>query len=390
MHVLVLPSFYPQDDNPNKGIFFKEQIDYLSKCGIKIGIVYREDRSIREITISKLKRFHFQTIEYKDGKINGFIKHGWNLIPHKFSLGIWNWILDTVILGKKYIEIFGKPDIIHAHNACYAGYSAMILSKMYNIPYVVTEHFSGHFNNNIKYFDKIYLKKVYSYSKVNISVSSELKRLLVDKYMIDIDKIKIIPNMVNCSFSNYKPKLVSYNTFYFIAICNLIEIKNIDILIKAFAKSFKGNAHIHLNIGGSGDKQSKLIQLVETLHLKNQITFLGNLSREQVRDNLHSANVLVLPSKYETFGVVLIESLSTGTPVIGTNSGGPIDIIADNTGLLVEPNNVEELSKALENIYTNYYKYDGYYISEYARDNFSKEKVGQKIISLYNNILDAN
>jgi glycosyltransferase involved in cell wall biosynthesis len=78
-----------------------------------------------------------------------------------------------------------------------------------------------------------------------------------------------------------------------------------------------------------------------------QVSFLGAIPRDVVRDSMWAANCFVLPSHAENFGVVLIEALSTGLPVISTRCGGPEDIITDEVGLLLRPGDEEGLADAL-------------------------------------------
>ncbi|SNX52921.1 glycosyltransferase [Thermoanaerobacterium sp. RBIITD] len=388
-HILQIPYFYPQNEKPLWGIFFKEQFNALSRENIKVGIIYPENRSIRELNLKKLKDNHFQIKLYDEDGVYIYRKHGWNIIPHKFTLGIYIWINEAVKLGIKYIKKFGKPDIIHAHNACYAGYAAKILSDKFYIPYVITEHSSGHFLNNIKLIDKLFLRGIYNNSKINITVSNELKKLLCQKYSLSSDKFMVIPNMVDTDFFTVKPKIIDDNFFSFLTICNLVPIKNVDILIKAFYKAFKDNKNVMLKIGGIGSEYEKLKKIVIENNIEDKVKFLGILTREKVKEEMQKSNVFVLASKYETFGVVLIEALATGTPVIATKCGGPNDIVKDGVGVLVKPNDINELIKALKYIYKNYQTYDSYKIRNYCYNNFGQKITIKTVIDLYSKAIDS-
>ena len=76
--------------------------------------------------------------------------------------------------------------------------------------------------------------------------------------------------------------------------------------------------------------------LVQEKALTEQVTFLGSLTREQVRQEVSEADAFVLSSEYETFGVVVIEALALGKPVIATRCGGPESIVVPSVGYLVE------------------------------------------------------
>jgi glycosyltransferase involved in cell wall biosynthesis len=92
------------------------------------------------------------------------------------------------------------------------------------------------------------------------------------------------------------------------------------------------------------------MSLCEQLGISQNVRFLGELSREGVKAAMWEANALVLSSFQESFGIVLIEAMSTGLPVVATRCGGPEDIVTEETGILVEPGNIEQLSEAMQRV----------------------------------------
>ena len=103
---------------------------------------------------------------------------------------------------------------------------------------------------------------------------------------------------------------------------------------------------------------------------------------------MQMANLLVLPSRFEAFGVVLIEAMSTGCPVLSTHSGGPSHIVKENSGLLVEPDSVDELEEAIEKMYLNYNRYEAEEIREDVISNYSKDVIRDKYHNLILEILN--
>ena len=115
--------------------------------------------------------------------------------------------------------------------------------------------------------------------------------------------------------------------------------------------------------------------------------FLGLLDRDKVRETMWKANAFVLPSYFETFGVVLIEAMATGLPVISTKCGGPEDFITSDVGYLVSPGDIEGLAKAMINLLDNYSSFDSIEISKIIRNKFSYEAVASSLSNIYNKIL---
>ncbi len=175
--------------------------------------------------------------------------------------------------------------------------------------------------------------------------------------------------------------------FTFLTVAFLKKIKGIDILIRAFYEAFSNQDNIKLKIGGDGVEKERLMNLVDSLNLNNQVEFLGQLSRSEVSYEMQNNNIFVLPSRFETFGVVLIEALASGMPVISTKCGGPEDIVSKEVGELVKTDDVQQLRKALEYMYLNYYKYNPIKLSNYCKDNFGKEYITNKLLSIYREII---
>lgn len=120
--------------------------------------------------------------------------------------------------------------------------------------------------------------------------------------------------------------------------------------------------------------------------MESQVQFLGALDRKEVILQMNKCDAFVLASKFETFGVVLIEALSCGKPVISTKSGGPNVIVNENNGLLVPVDNIKELSNAMLDLYQNYSRYNPNNIRNDCYARFSETVIAKRIINLYNSI----
>lgn len=383
-HILIVPSFYPQEENRQRGQFFREQALALFDSGKKIGVIYSETRSIKDITFSGIKKNHFQLTYYSDNGLKTITRHSWNIIPHKFLIGVFLWIIDMIILGIRYNKRFGKPNIIHAHNVCYAGLVARILSKIFSVPYVITEHSSEHATSKIGVIKFKIIKKTYLHCNKVITVSNQLVNLISQKYGITKHNMTVINNMVDTEFFYLKDKTNGLgDKFVFLTVCNLGPIKNVDILIKAFKLAFSGNEKFLLRIVGTGDMEKKLKALVVELALEKQVQFLGRLNKDGVREEMCNSDVFVIASKYETFGIVLIEALATGTPVIGTKVGGQIEIVNEENGILVEANNIEMMAKKMKYIMQNVGKYDSNILRKYVVKRYSKTHIIDMLNNLY-------
>ncbi len=388
-HILVIPSWYPTEQNPINGIFFKEQSEALAKYGFKVSVIYAETQEgLKKITINKFKKNHFQ-IEIKN--INNVLTYrflGWSFPPKISRLKISFWINRMLNLADKYIQENGKPDIIHAHCALWGGYVAYLISRKYGIPYILTEHFTGYARNLVKPWEKVKAKCVIQGSSFNLAVSKSFADLLDHIFNLDKNSFGVMPNIVDIEYFNLPDCNRVTKPFIFLNVSFLTPKKGIDILIKAFNMAFKDNENVLLKIGGDGEQRQELEQLVNELGINNKVIFLGLLDRQAVKNAMHNANALVISSYYETFGVVAIEAMSTGLPVIATKCGGPEDIItSDKLGILINRGDINEMANALKYMYNNYKSYNQELIRKHTIENYNDQVIVKKLEKIYNKVL---
>ena len=155
-------------------------------------------------------------------------------------------------------------------------------------------------------------------------------------------------------------------------IASLDANKDQATLIEAFALYFK-DKRASLRIGGNGSLLGDLRKLVRRLEVENQVTFIGHLDRPLVIREMHDADCFVLSSHQETFGVVLIEALACGTPVISTRCGGSEDIVNEKNGLLVPLGDITSLGEAMVQMTQTKGEYDAGALREECRSRFGDE-----------------
>lgn len=382
-HILIIPSWYPSSSTDLHGSFFREQAHALKKAGHKVGVIAPTLRSLRDFK-GIFKKPYGMSYELDDG-INTYRYHSVNFFQRIPNLNIKRWEKIGEKLFKDYIQKNGMPDIIHVHSLIFAGFIAFNINQQYKIPYVVTEHLSS-FARGLISSDVIdSLQPVVEEASRCIAVSDEFKKLL--NVLFKVNSWIYIPNIVNNNFLTAELKHNKKEQFTFINICFLYRNKRVDILIHAFAQAFKGNKYIRLNIGGDGPEKNNLLKLVKKLGVSEQVEFLGKLTREQVKNQMLNSDAFVLSSEYETFGVVLVEALALGKPIIATKCGGPESIVSKEVGYLVEKNSIDNLAKAMRDLIETYSQFEARQIREYCAIEFSEEAVVKKLEIIYTDIL---
>ncbi|MCF6457517.1 glycosyltransferase [Pseudoalteromonas sp. MMG024] len=329
-HILALPVNYPNPANSVAGTFFQSQVNSLREFGHTVGVV-----SFCLLRISELK--HISYIDQLE--TNNEIQLCFPAVPKLQSLNHKIRTLLTTRLIKRYIKACGKPDVIHVHVYSAAG-AAIWAKEKYGIPYVITEHYSHFANNQITpYFHKV-ARSAFKNANACLAVSKSLCNTLEEMFHLNF---QCIPNIVGSEFQVLSVGKSDFGKFI-LNVASLVPIKNHERLINAFSIVAKSNNHLNLVIVGDGPLREQLGNLVKSLCLSDRVYFLGTQNKIQIATLMNQAELFCLSSDYETFGVVLIEALACGLPVVAPNVGGIPEIInSDELGILC---NLSESSMA--------------------------------------------
>ena len=284
-----------------------------------------------------------------------------------FVAGWW----DVFALKKmrKVIDRF-KPSVVHAHLARGA-YMAGKICLRNKVPLVVKTH---------NYVDLKYYKNV----DVFISTTKKQQQYLIQEG-VSPESINVIPNFSRLSTVDSVSRYINDPTVI-ASYGRMVKKKGFDILLKAFAKAIKAGTEAFLCLGGDGVEKNNLQHLCDELGINNHVKFCGWVDSVDVF--LDAADIFVLPSLDEPFGIVVLEAMAMGKPIIATKSQGPSEILDDDTSYLVEVGNVDVLANTLSIAVTN--KGERLKKAEKAlcvfNNTYSKKAVVPKIVQLYKRI----
>ncbi|RLC49769.1 MAG: glycosyltransferase family 4 protein, partial [Candidatus Cloacimonadota bacterium] len=295
----------------------------------------------------------------------------------------------------KFIEITKevaadfKPDIIHAQHLWITPFAA---SKT-GIPYVITVHGTDlmGYKKDERYHK--FAREAAANAKKIITISRQVHREATEifaefkkKFVLNsngfddkifrtktVDKKELLQSF---GIEKIPQKIVSF-------VGKFAHFKGVDILIKAARIVSDKIPDVAFLLAGDGELRSELEKMKKDLELNN-LYFLGHQNQETVASIYNIADISVVPSRVEPFGLVAIEALACGTPVVATNAGGLPDFINEKVGNLVEMDNPQALANAiifeLEN---NTKKTKGKFAAEYAKKNYSWNKTLEKVIEIY-------
>jgi glycosyltransferase involved in cell wall biosynthesis len=354
--------------------------------GVKTGVVFPDLRTTIGARADDWLSRRFQVVEGEDEGVFTMRVMGWR-IPRAKKMTRGLWVNQVQRLVKLYVRRCGVPDLIHAQCVHEAGVAALTAKREWKIPYVVTEHFTGYARGIMTDAQLARARDVFTQADRVVTVSHALARDI--KGYAGSQDIKVIPNLVDTEFFAPPPQVRPRDPFRFLFVGFLTEKKGVADLLRAFAGAFGSRDDVRLDIGGDGELRPSLEKLASELGLGGRVDFLGSLTRDQVRDALWRANAVVSAARVETFGVVLIEAMSTGIPVIVTRCGGPEDFVTENVGRLVPLDNGAEMQKAMQELVSSYNSWQeaAPAIRSYAEDNFGERTVGSRLIETYNSVI---
>lgn len=375
MKVLVIPYNYPTTENPHRAIFIAEQVQALRTEGHTVDVLGAIPKTISDILRSRSLFFGALGSEKRVVSIPAF---KWTKrLNQLIAMFIGKFLVKTYLKEND----FNLPDVVHVHNASSAAV-AIWFQRTYHVPFVITEHSSLLWNTDSieqSVFSKT--KKAYQMSAANIAVSEKFSEHLSREFST---KFEYVPNVVDLGFFSSESvgraeSQCSSPIIKFISIGNLTENKNHQLIIRNIKQLRSEGINAILKIAGDGPEKSNLRRLINELKLDNEVELLGYQNRLEIRELLFDSDYFLLPSKKETFGVVLIEALAMGLPVIAIKNGGSESIIKPELGILVnsDVNFKEGINQLLSTSFSTSI------IKKHVAENYSQQAVARRLIAIY-------
>jgi L-malate glycosyltransferase len=390
MKVWVIPSWYP----PRGGFFFQEHSQALARAGARVTVVAGLHTSLKQFPLLK-PWTALRTTHSTAGNFREITRKFW-IIPFSDQPNARAWIRSMVSFFEDQVQKYGPPDIIQVHSSLWAGVVAARLNEKFGFAYVITEHRSRFVYNTpeskamFQSWHHPLLQQAFERASYIITVSDALQERILHYAPGMASNISSVPNMVDVDFfsppasKQSKPE----TPFTFFSLAHHIRLKGLDTLLDAFAQAVsQDNPNLRLVIGGDGPERPALERQCRSLALEKLVQFTGELNRQQVKQHMQAADAFVLPSRFEAFGVVFIEAMACGLPVIAARAGGPETFITPETGMLVPAGQPQVLAEAMLQMAGQPEAFSTQEIRKYAAAHFSKEAVAGKYLDIYRQIL---
>lgn len=278
-----------------------------------------------------------------------------------------------------------SPDMIHFQSYS-VGAASTIVGWLYGIPLVATEHSSEFYRLPLSKLHRLGALLAFKGAQTVMPVSASLRLAIEENYRIQAN-FRVVPNAVDIAL--FQPTPIPDRSEYFhkrilfVGTLDKSHKKGMPYLLDALGELNCRRQDWLLDIVGDGPSRTQYQKKVADLGIADKVVFYGMIPKPQVAHLMRRSHFLVSASVYETFGVALVESLASGRPVIATDCGGPSEFVTADVGALVSPQDSKALAQAIDTMLDEHVCYDPMALSNYARDRFSLEAVGQILNTVY-------
>ncbi len=372
MRILIAGRGYSGREKEALGIFEMDQLRALRAAGHDVRFAAVDTRSARHPRPMGFREFRYEGAHVYYESLPG--------VPGSLQRRIQSLAAERLWRG---IRRSGwTPEVVHAH----FGAGVLEPARRLGIPCVYTEHLSMANQETLTAGELSWLRHTYALPDRLLCVSEALSRRIRDNTGFEA---AVVPNIVDTEvFASAPVRRETRRPFRFVSAGNLIPVKDFGMLLEALAEVRSREPDVTLTILGRGPLEDELRARAKALGLEEQVDLPGFVSRETMAELYREADAFVLASQAETFGVVYIEAMAAGLPVIATDCGGPADFLREDNGILIPVGEEKALADAMERMIRNRESYDSATIARSARDRFSPAAVAGELETVYRQIVE--
>lgn len=385
MKVLWLMSWYPNKLSPYAGDFLKRHAEAVSLYE-DVHVIFVVKDVYGEITNDVFVE------ENISGRLTETIVY---YHVKKYYLSA----LEKLMSHRKYLELYrkhirkkvqsSKPSLIHVHIGMKAGVPGMWAKRKFKIPLLVSDQWTGLLQESLDNFDhlpvyakKLWYKIIASADEIS-AVSTHLGVAI--KRRFNIKQCRVIPNVVDTRIFFMNENTVDRSN-HFIHISTLADFKNPDLIIQAFYYVTKKNPNAKLSIIGPYSNDYRI--MIEQLGLQNNIFMVGEMPQTLLVKKIKKSDALILYSRYETFGCVIIVAQACGIPVIVSDIPVMHETVQEGiNGFFAPPQNAQALAATIVKFMQDKPSIDRSAISAKVSSKYSYRVVGKMFSDWYNEVL---
>jgi glycosyltransferase involved in cell wall biosynthesis len=286
---------------------------------------------------------------------------------------------------KRYRQQYGRPKGILVHVAFKAGIIALLFKLIYRIPFILFERWSGMLDGakpnfrELHFFQRHLWKTIAKSAECLVTVSHHLGRQINRLHLKK--SYFVIPNIVDDQLF-YTVQKTEKSNFRFIHVSTLDYPKNFEDILRA--TQIVRDAGYKIELVVYGPFQPHLLELTNVLNLKGMVTFKGEVEHAIIAQAMQQSDALILYSRYETFGNVIVEANSCGLPVIVSNYPTFEELVQEKfNGIVAKGEAPEELAMKMQWIIDHYHTFDSERISRSTMEKYHPQVIGKLFDQLF-------
>lgn len=397
--VLIISHMFPHPDQPMLGPFVLEQVKALREhAGIDARVIVGRPfwMNLRRRPWMLWRRHRQYKAFYKTCTWRDL--HGVPVLylPYQILFGFWHHerTYSSALLGRiDEVRDQFPFTCVHAHSSYLDGSVGWQIARRFGVPLIITEHMNPF--SILTDDPRVRRRTVQSLEAADRVIGvSQVQRDSVLPWMApqSADRLIVLPNGVDMKLFQPSPNRRRNPTApRLLYVGHFADYKNLPLLVEAMARLLVRLPQARLRLIGSGatpEEEAAIKRLVVQRGIQDNVEFLGQQSREAVaRIMREKSDMLVLASRTESFGCVLIEAMACGLPVVSTRSGGPEDIVTDPfLGRLCENFNPDALAEAMFQVASQLHSFDAQRIHRHVAKHFSYRSLALKLAELYGDL----
>jgi glycosyltransferase involved in cell wall biosynthesis len=366
LRILVLSDWFPEDGYDVAGIFVRAQA---------LAIAARH-----EVTVLHLRRPNGndrrpRLEETVDGPLR-VLRLGSGWLGSATATNLWT----TGAVFRRLRREGQTPELLHAHEVG-AGLAAVLTGRRLGLPVVVSEHSSGFATDDVTGLTARIARFVFAHADVVCPVSESLRATLVSGRWGG--RHRVVPNAIDIELFTPPTSLPTGDPPLVLVVAALEPVKGVIEFVDAVGLLSSRRDDFRVVLVGDGPLGEAIARRVQELGVGDRLMLAGRVSHQELPEVMRAASFAVVPSRWETFSVVVGEAMACGLPVVATAVGALPERIDPSNGLLCPPGNPRALADAMGTMLDCHQSYDRQAIAEGARARYSPGAIAERWEEVY-------
>jgi glycosyltransferase involved in cell wall biosynthesis len=369
--VLVLPAWYPTAARPFSGPFVRDHVRAAAALHRMVVVVDEgPDSAVRGL---------FRLEEDRDGEVR-VVRLSYRPAAVRVA-----YLLGVLAVARRLKRERTPVDVFHAH-IHRMGWVAVLAGAALRRPAVISENSSEWPRRLMTPAGLHRAKYAFRRAALVCPVNRRLQEA-IERYGVEA-RFRIVPNTVDTGTFHPPAEPRGRTPARLVNVAMHVEVKALDVLLRAFALVAEGRPALTLELIGEGPLTDELQRLASELGLAGRVRFAGTAAPERIAELLRDSDAFVLSSLSENMPLAVIEALCCGLPVAATDVGGVREAVGGD-GVLAPAGDPQALASAIETVLDEYQRFDGVDIARRAAARFSFEAVGSVWDEIYRSLRPA-